>query len=275
VYPERTGNVASDGKIAFKGNGNGNGHTPNGRGVGYNIAKESVGLGIAELVSMGVSLGVVGVADQVAPKMLKSCSQTLGKILEPYLDTIEKSLKAVCKLEECQPDATKSREERAENIGKTLIVFSSAWATSMLFKIATRKWMNDALGLTVKAPRTGSKWQDFKNDYLIPSAHDKKVIVWDEITHYGSLLLLNTGMAKTTDEMLRTTTNILEKVGFSPRKAHDLATMGIIWELPNALGFAAGVGNIAKYHLHDKPRASHVEKLAQHTALGSSVHPTV
>lgn len=261
--------MSSNGKIAFKGtngaNGNGN--------VWRKISAESFGLGVAEIVSMGVSLGVVGVADQVAPNMLKTCSKAIGKILQPHLESIENGLRAICKLEECQPDTSKPPEERAEALAKVMIVFSSAWATSMLFKLATRKHMNDLLGLTVKAPRTGKWYKDFYNDYLKPNSHDKNVFMWDEGVHYGSLVLLNTGLARYTDETMHAVSSLLEKIGFSHKKAHELATMGIVWELPNLLGFAAGVGAIAHHHKSNaKAATTHVEKLVQQTALTSTLH---
>src|SRR5437868_455395 len=125
----------ANGKLAFK-NGNGN-------AIWHDIRKESACLGIAEVVSIAVSMGVVGIADQVAPKMLKTCSSALGKIIEPYLDTIETGLQKVCKLEECKPDMNKSRQQRAETIAKTCIVFSSAWALATAAKLATRKRLNE------------------------------------------------------------------------------------------------------------------------------------
>ena len=248
-------------RLAFKG-GNGNGRWKN-------IFAESAGLGIAEIISIGVSLGVVGMADQVAPGLIKTSSEMMGKLIEPYLDHVEKGLKTVCHLEECQPDMNKSRQERAEQIAKRVIVFSSAWSISMIAKIITRKWINEKLNLVPKAPRSGNWWKDFKTDYLEPSKHDTDVLLWDEGVHYGSLLLLNTGLAKVTDNMLHATSNVLQKCGISKGKADELAGMAVIWELPNLLGFAAGTGRIAQHHLSGKA-ASHVEQLAQQSASAIS-----
>lgn len=257
--------MASDGNI----NNNHNGHANRNEAWGK-IGKESFGLLIAEGVSIGVSLGVVGLADTIAPNLLKSCSKTLGKVILPYLDNIEGGLKRVCKLEECQPDLNQPREQRSERLARTMIVFSSAWATSMAAKLATRKFINEKLGITKPAPRTGKWYKDAYNDFLRPTEHDKHVFYWDEGVHYGSLILMNTGAAKFTDDMIRATSNMLQQCGMSKQKANEMAAMGMIWEVPNALGWLAGVGKIAHHHFHN----SHVEKLAQQTALSSTI-PTL
>jgi hypothetical protein len=43
------------------------------------IIAESGGFAVAEFVSMATSLGVVGIADQVAPGLIKSASQVVAK----------------------------------------------------------------------------------------------------------------------------------------------------------------------------------------------------
>ena len=252
----------STGKLAFKGT------AANGRW--NSVFAESAGLGVAELISIGVSLGVVGMADQVAPNLLKNSSKVLGKIIEPYLDNVERGLKTVCKLEECQPDENTPRLERAEKIAKTMIIFGTAWSVSMGAKIFTRKWINEKLKLTTKPERTGNWWHDIYNDYLKPSSHDTQVLIWDEGVHYGSLLLLNTGLSKITDNVLHATSGVLQKCGISKNKANEMAAMAVIWEVPNLLGFAAGAGRIAHHHLNEKPGITHVEQLAQQSTSAIS-----
>lgn len=236
---------------------------------------ETAGLGLAEMVSIGVSLGVVGIADQVAPGLIKQCSKTVGKVIEPYLDHIENGLQKVCKLEECQPDKNLPRQERAENLAKTIIVFSSAWAMSMAAKIITRKVFNDFAGVKgEEIEKTGNKLKDFMNQYVIPNKHDRHVFYWDEGVHYGSLLLLNTGLAKNTDDMIRSTSRVLQKCGMGKKKADELSAMGVIWELPNVLGWMAGAARIGYQHFAPKAaRAalSHTEQLAQSSALTSTM----
>jgi hypothetical protein len=43
-----------------------------------------------------------------------------------------------------------------------------------------------------------------------------------------------------------------KKMGWSKKRADDVAHMGVIWELPNAIGWLAGVGAIV--HSHTKGR---------------------
>ena len=68
-------------------------HHTNNLSKNQKVGIETTSLAIAELVSMGVSLGVVGVADQVAPEAVKACSKALAKVVfEPYLEYIEGGL---------------------------------------------------------------------------------------------------------------------------------------------------------------------------------------
>lgn len=269
-YPDRTYIVSTNGNNTINGacyhHGNGGNNA-----VWGGIAKESVGLGVAEFVSMGASLGVVAIADQVAPRMLKDCSKMLGKLIRPYLETIENGLQKVCKLEECQPDKTKPPEQRAEALAKTIIVFSSAWAISMAAKLGTRIAMNKLMHLP-SVPSTGNWLKD-----MLPQAHDLRVVAWDEGVHLGALLLMNTASAKTTDSMIKGTTNMLKRWGLPEQKAKEVASMGIIWELPNLLGLAAGVGAIANDHFKTAKlgkATSHVERLNQQTALSGALTNT-
>lgn len=229
--------------------------TPDKKAIYGKISAESGGFALAEMASMAVSLGVVGIADTLAPNLIKSASQAVSKTcIEPNLDTIEKTLGTVCRLKECQPDKTQSREERAEHLAKTMIVFSAAWAASMAAKVATRRIFNSAIGIEESKPPAGKLLSDY----------EKKILVADEGIHYGSILLMNTVGASVTDDMISSTANILEKVGFSKKKAHEISSMAVVWELPNFLGMAAGIGAIA----HNKLKgASHLDKL---TAIGNA-----
>ncbi len=219
--------------------------------VDSNSFRQSAGFTGAEFVSMGVSLGVVGVADQIAPHALEKASKALSKaVIEPYLDSIEGTLNRLCKLEECKVDTSKSREERAERLAHTTIVFSAAWVISMAAKIATRRV------LTQKIPAhdpDGAHYRPHPDDKKVfkMSKHEWKLLGADEGVHYGSLLLLNTSAAKVTDELIKTSTNILTKCGMPEKKAHELSSMAMIWELPNLLGWGAGVGVISHYNEHD------------------------
>ena len=225
------------------------------------IGAESFGFAVAETVSMSTSLGVVGIADQVAPGLLKGASKVVSKVcIEPFLDTIEGTLSTVCRLKECQPDMTKTREERAESLAKTLIVFSSAWATSMAAKVLTRRLMNDWAGIKENKPLPGQ----------ILSTNEKKIFLADEGIHYGMIAIMNTIGAPVTDEMINSTANILNKCGVPEKKAHEVASMAVVWELPNLMGMVAGIGAIAHNHMKE----SHAAKLLssrESTALSSSL----
>jgi hypothetical protein len=224
------------------------------------IVAESGGFAVAELVSMGVSLGVVGLADQVAPGLLKSASQVVAKTcIEPFLDPIENTLGTVCKLKECQPDKNKSREERSEAIAKTVLVFSAAWAASMAAKLYTRGKINEWAGISNhKVPTSGNWFKDQFNSIAaeLKDPNTRRIFLMDEGIHYGSILMMNTVGAPVTDEMINSTAKVLTKCGMSENKAKEVSSMAIVWELPNLLGMAAGIGTIARNHT-----AGHVEKL--------------
>lgn len=245
-------------------NGNGYSHNGNGNGKPWskkqawkNVLKESTGLGVAEFASGAVSLGVVAVADDIAPDLLKHASKVVGKIVEPYLLTpAEWVMNNACKLEECKPDKTKNRSERAEDLAHTGILFTAAFATSLVAKLAARKGMNWVMGLESKpVPKTGNWFKD-KVLYKFLDMHDWSVVKWDEGVHIGSIVLVNTALAKPADELIKNSSTLLQKtMGWSKEKADRVSSMGVIWEIPNAAGWAAGVGRIYHHHMHEqRPR---------------------
>lgn len=258
--------------------------------------KEAAGLGIGELTSWVASLGTVAVADKIAPDLLATASKSLGKVvIEPHLDFIERSFTNLCKLKDCIPDLTKARHNRAENWARTLIVFSAAWVTSMVAKLAARKIANRALHVEAtqeKAEPTGN-WVFDKVLYKKLNKHDWQVTLWDEGVHLGSLLLLSTLGAKHTDRMIGWASGVLEKLGVSARKAKEVSSMAMIWEVPNALGLATGIVTIRHAHyskanklcrelVESKPISvpeeqgkSHVERLNSTTALTQQSSPSL
>ncbi len=244
------------------------------------VGLETAGFIPAEFVSIGVSLGVVALADKVAPNLVQSVSKVIGKVvIEPYLENIEGALSKVCKLEECKVDETKSREERAENLAKTTLVFSAAWVASMIAKLETRKFLNNKTGIS-EDPVAGKKWWQFWK----MTTHESIIFGMDESVHYGSLLLLNTSGAKITDEMISASKNVLVKMGVPEKKAHEVSVMAMVWELPNLLGLFSGIGGIMGIHHKQldkkvdaklaewgmKKPASHVERLSQQQAAASA-----
>ena len=238
------------------------------------IIAESGGFAVAEFVSMATSLGVVGIADQVAPGLIKSASQVVAKTcIEPFLDTIEGGLSKICKLKECQPDPNKTREERAEGIAKTLIVFSAAWAASMAAKLYTRSKINELAGInTHTVPTSGSWIKDQWNSVVaeVKDPNTRRIFLTDEGIHYGMIAVMNTVGAPVTDEVINSTANILNKCGMPEKKAHEVASMAVVWELPNLLGMAGGIGTIIRNH----NGGSHAAKLLasrESTALTGSL----
>jgi hypothetical protein len=202
---------------------------------------ETSGLAAAEIVSSAVSLGVFAYADKVAPDTTKKVTSVVAKLIEPYLDVVENVIGTICRLDECKPDKSKKRHERAELMAHNLVLFGAAFLPSLAVKLAIRRGINEGVGLGDE----NKWWKIWK-----PSKHDGVVFAWDEFTHLGSLVLLNTGVAKYTDEMIRGSTSVIQKIfGVSEKKAHEIASMTMIWELPNILGLAAGTGAIAHKHL--------------------------
>lgn len=206
------------------------------------IAMESVGFAVAEGVSMATALGVVAVADQIAPGIINGAAHVVSKgFVLPFLDPIEKGLGKICHLEECKRDDSIPREERAERLAKTLVVFGVAWVASMAAKLETRRLMNRSLG--VDDPHQGSFFHLSRKEAIIVGT--------DEVVHYGSLLAANTMGASVTDDFIRTTQGVLEKCGVPKEKAHELAAYTMVWEMPNLLGLLAGLG--AVYATHKYP----------------------
>lgn len=212
----------------------------------------------AELVSMSVSLGVVAIADTVAPGMIKDMSHALGKyVFEPYLDYIEGGINSVCRLEQCKIDTSKPREERAEALAHTTLVFGAAWAASMIAKMETRRFLNNMTGVSEEAV-AGKKWWQFWK----MTNHEKVIFGLDEGVHYGSMLLMNTAGAPVTDNMIESSKNILVKCGVPEKKAHEIASMVMIWEVPNFLGMVSGIAGIngIQHHQWDKKFGEWLEK---------------
>jgi len=243
-----------------------------------NFASESFGLGAAELVSIGVSLGAIALApSRDKPGMLKDASKVVGKCIEPYLDPIERGIRKVCKIEDCQPNMDEPRQKRAEQYARTLILWTGAAIASYGSKIAVRKLIN-ILAKNQEFVNTGKPLRDFFHNYLIPNDHDMSVFLWDEGIHLGSLFFMNTVGAKQTDHMIHGASSVLQKWGISKERANRTAEMGVIWEGSNIMGFIlGGIGRIGYRHFVEeaakKGVTSHVEQLNSTTALHSHPHP--
>jgi hypothetical protein len=245
----------------YSGNGNGKSKLAMtfSRIVNSPVTHECGAFGIAEGVSMVTSLGVVAVADQLVPKELQShVYQAVGKVLEPcLLDSFEWAKSKFCKLEECQVDKSKSREERSQEMAKLILVFGSAWAISMAVKLATRRFLNSKFGvLDDKHTPVLAKDASIPKRiayHTVPwkywSPEERMIFTADEGVHYGSIFLMNNQGAAVTDDVIKKTASIIHKVtGFSERKSTEIADMLIIWEAPNFMGMLTGFGAIAGKH---------------------------
>jgi len=233
------------------------------------VARECGAFGVAEIVSMATSLGVVAIADQVIPKSIQNTVyQSLGKILEPtLLDPFEKVKSKFCKLEECKTDPNKSREQRSEDMAKLLVVFGSAWVISMAAKLKTRRWLNKSFNVMedLHMPKLepnaslGKKLAFHTVPWVYWSPEERLIFAADEGIHYGSIFLMNNQLSPVTDEMIRSATNVIHKItGFDEKKSREIADMLIIWEMPNFLGMFTGFGAIAGKHKLGWPQKNQV-----------------
>ena len=172
--------------------------------VNQRIGRESLGFGVAEAVSMVTSLGVVAVADQLIPQTIqKHTYKAIGKALEPmFLDPYEHALKKYCKIEECEIDESKPRQQRAEELAKLVVVFGSAWVVSMAAKLWTRRLFEPdqhsanqkKLSFSGKVSST-LPWNWSPQERMIFSA--------DEGVHYGAIYLMNNQLAPGTDDLIK------------------------------------------------------------------------
>lgn len=248
--------------------------------MGSKIVKESGGFLVAEAASAATGLGVVAVADWLIPKpIMKFASKTISKlVVEPYLDTIESVVSRVCKLEECKPDLKVSREDRAEKIAKTMIVFGGAYVASMGVKLFARRKMNEITGIVehipAKLPPTATLWEKVKHygTFQFMAPEEKLIFLADEGVHLGALYLLNNQMAPFTDDMIKRSTKLIQKTtGVSEAKAHEISNMAWIWEASNGLGAAAGMAVIAGNHLGGWSTKGMLGKILQNKLPSDSI----
>ena len=226
------------------------------------IWRETAGFGAAEAVSMGVSLGVVAVADKlIPPEIMKHATHVVAKTcIEPLQDFIEKGLDK-CKVNECRVDKNKTREERAEDYAKVLMVFSSAWVLSMVAKVNARRGLNHVLGVAdTNVAKVAADASLFKKvTHHIPFVNwtpaERMIFMADEGVHIGlgSLILFNDKVASFADEQIHHLSNMLQKFGVSPQKAKEVSNMAVIWEAPNVAGALVGFTAIAGRHAFGWP----------------------
>ncbi len=252
------------------------------KSVRRSFALESTGFAAAELASMGVSLGVVAIAEDLIPQsIMKKATHAVAKVcVEPYLDTIEKAM-SECKLKECQVDHTKTREERAERLARGIVVFGAAYLASLGAKLWIRGKMNEhfeVAGASHKPAPNGSNWVKTKIHDMSPnnwSPDTRLIFAADEAVHIGSLVYLNTKASDFTDRNIETMSKALQKMGVSQQRAQDISTMAMVWEVPNFLGLLAGETAIFGKHAYGWPKEHKYQKFADIVsgkAMSSNAH---
>ncbi|MEZ5691491.1 MAG: hypothetical protein R3D71_07495 [Rickettsiales bacterium] len=232
------------------------------------VGLESLGFVVAEGASTAVSLGTVAVADKLIPeKYLNKVSHSLSNVvIKPYQKTIEKWLDK-CSIEDCKVDRNKSEDERADKYAKALIVFGGAWVLSMVAKSFARDKMNKVMNVNGSNGRQKSvasdSWVRKIGDHIpfINWSNEKRMIfAVDEGVHLGSLIFLNTKGSEITDDNIKTMSKALQKIGVSEKKAKDISTMAMVWEVPNALGSAAGLSMVFGKHAYGWPNKHQHQK---------------
>ena len=193
------------------------------KSVHSKIGAEIAGLGVAEFLSGVTSIGVFALADEVAPGAVKAASKALSKLcVEDNLESIEGALGKFCKLEECKPDLSKSREQRAEELAETVIKFGASFAATMVVKLASRKYLNDSMGLSHEPHAPTGNWFKDKVLYKHLNPHDWKVFLADESVHLGSFFMVNNGAAKHTDAAIQASSSVLQKLfGWNKEKSNE------------------------------------------------------
>ena len=207
---------------------------------------ESGGLAVAEVLSGGISLGAFTFLEDILPNKTNEWSKALAKsCIEPNLDWFERNLQKVCHLQECKPDMNKSREQRAEEYARTIVKFSASLGVNIAAKLAVRKLWNNYFKLeNAKEVPADTWWAWFKSK--MPQVHDLKVLALDEGSHLGALYLVNNTGAKYTDASIRSISDMLQSTtGCSKKRADEMASMIVVWEMPNMVGLGFGSAAIA------------------------------
>src|SRR6185436_14597151 len=97
-------------------------------------------------------------------------------VFEPHLDTIEKWMGNVCRLEECKPEKDETKPQRAERLARAVVLWGAAFVPSLAAKLAVRRGINQLQGRGDQHPW----WKIWKFN-----KHDGTVLGWDEGVHIG------------------------------------------------------------------------------------------
>lgn len=232
--------MAGNGKIKI----NGNGKTPL-----KNTAEEIGGFSVAEVAGAVTSLGAMYLMQKVPDAILDPVTTVMGHVIQPVQVPLENFVGKICKLEECQPDKDKPVEERAKGTARAMLIAIPAIAAAWYAKFAIRRFWNKTLGL--EDSKSGAKdWQVWK---MTPE--EKMLFIGDEGVHLASALAMqNHPMSDKTDNLIRNMTSTIQGVfGIDKNRAHDLATMIALHEIPNLLGAITAGGIIYGRHQYGWP----------------------
>lgn len=224
--------------------------------------REVLAHGASTLLDLAVFEAGLGAMLAIPEKQLDNWAHFLGKhLVEPYLlDGYESVSKQVCHLKECRIDTSKSRDERAVDAARTMIVYTPPLALSLVAKNEIRHWVHDRF----KHPSTPQctatlnptlKQQAYsKIPFIGWSPTDRMIGLADEGVLLGSMYVMGNQLSGVSDEMIKSLTGVMKKTfGMSEKKAHELATGTTMWAIPDAMGFLAGSAVIMGKHLRDWP----------------------
>lgn len=228
-----------------------------------NTGAELTGFLGAEILAEGVWIGAAAITGMIPKSMMHAAASAVGKVcIEPFLDPIEKTLGKVCKLKECQPDPSLPKSERAERLARTILVYAPAIAISLEAKVATRKFFNKRMALradtpTRMLPENASMWQKITHYGKLRhwSPQEKMIFFVDEGTQIGSFLVLNNQLAPFTDDMVKSTSGVLQHAfHMKKEKADEWGAATWLWVVPNSMGAIGAAAMIAGRHLADWPK---------------------
>lgn len=273
--------MASDGNIKDNSNTHPRGSPEFKKKAWEHTHNEWISFGIAEVVGGLTTVGAMYTMQMVPKSLMDAASTGLGEMLEPFQkDYIEKTIGAVCKLDECKPDETKSVKQRAKEFARIVLISAPAITASWGVKWWVRRIFNRKLHVAEDKRADGAKW------YHI-SPEEVMLGFADEGTHIAAMgVVQSKSVAPTTDKLIVDMTSVFQTwFGMSHKSGHELATMIAIHEIPNAIAAVTSGAVIAGRHHYGwpgqwvkklfsggKPAASHVEELYHTNALGDTLH---
>ncbi len=231
-----------------------NGHNGNGGYGKHKIPGEILGFMGAEMIAEATWIGSAILTQMIPKKAMGVAVSALAKCIEPVLDPVENVVGKVCKLKECRPDPGTPRLQRAEGLARVLLTYIPGIVLSFEAKLLGRRWLNG---------EKDKKWNQMFTE-------ERMIFLADEIPTFGALYVFNNQLAPVTDDVIHHAASILHKTtGMSEHKAHEMATAGCMWGIPNAIGILGASVAIAGKHLHAWP-----PKWMQRILGGKSDRPT-